>query len=369
MKLIPAGALYSPRVTIVHSLEFLGHQADVSSLKAAQGTNGSIGNSPAATAFYYSESRDPQALAYLKACLNKNGGASVPVLHPCENYELLWSAYHLNLADIPASELLDETQIDSLNQALDNGGVSLSPSFPIPDADDTAVALLFLHELGQSPDPRILEYYATPDGHFASFQYERHSSVGVSLHVLHALLRVPGYPGGKRTIIRILDYLASQQIDGLYWIDKWHISPYYATAHALCILNELDSRMAHRMSPLVEQSREWIRQTQNEDGSWGFYNKPTLEETAYALLALTAGATASLSSYDRTSCDKAAHYIQAQLKGAQVGTSADLFPPLWIDKCLYRPALIVQAVITAALEAYRSVSDTEYYSGEGHEYK
>ncbi len=369
MKLIPAGALYSPRVTIVHSLEFLGEQADVSGLRAAQGINGSIGNSPAATAFYYSQTKDPKALSYLHDCMDQSGGAKVPVLYPCENYELLWSAYHLYLAGVPVSSLLNEQQTMMLKNALNNGGVSLSPSFPIPDADDTAVALLFLHELGQSPDPKILEYYATPDGHFASFQYERHSSVGVSLHVLHALLRVPGYPGGQRTITRLLDYLASQQIDGLYWIDKWHISPYYATAHALCILTELDSRMAFRMRPLIEQSREWIRNTQNQDGSWGFYNQPTLEETAYALLALAASTPTPLSSEDRRSCEKAVYYLQTKLKEAPVGSSADLFPPLWIDKCLYRPALIVQAVIAAALEAYKKISTEEHLNGVNHEVK
>ena len=25
-------------------------------------------------------------------------------------------------------------------------------------------------------------------------------------------------------------YLADRQVGGLYWLDKWHVSPYYATA-------------------------------------------------------------------------------------------------------------------------------------------
>ena len=355
MRLIPAGALYSPRVTVVHSLEFLGEQADISGLKAAQGLNGAIGNSPAATASYFMRSRDPQAKRYIDNCLNHNGGAEVSVLHPCETYEYLWAAYHLFLAGIPADELLTRKHRQTLKAALENGGVSLAPSFPIPDADDTAVALLFLHDAGESPDPRVLLPFATSEGHFASFQYERHTSIGVGLHVLHSLLLIPGYPDRTRTIVRVLDYLASQQIEGLYWIDKWHISPYYATAHALCILKELPRQQASRMKPLVERSREWLRYTQNADGSWGFYSEPTLEETAYGLLALTAGAGTPIDS-DKDSCIRAAAYLLQKLNEHENSGNGEPdydYPPLWIDKCLYTPTLIVHTVIISALEGFR----------------
>lgn len=352
MNLIPAGALYSPRVTIVHSLEFLGERADIAGLRAAQGENGAIGNSPAATSFYYALSKDKRALAYLEGCISKDGNTRVPVLHPCETYELLWAAYHLFLAGVPVSQLLGKKDVKALRNALENGGVSLSPSFPIPDADDTAVALIFLAELGHSPDPMVLESFALPEGNFASFRYERHSSVGVSLHVLHALLRVPGYANQERTIDRLLDYLAYQQIGGLYWLDKWHISPYYATAHALCVLKELSPQQAARMRPLIDQARAWLRQTQNRDGSWGFYGWPTAEETAYGLLALASAGPAGLGARDRTSCDAAARYLQQAVAVASVD-GHELYPPLWIDKCLYTPTLVVRAVVASALEAYR----------------
>lgn len=355
LRLIPTGALYSPRVTLVHSLEFLGEQAELSGLYAAQGTNGAIGNSPAATAFFYGLSRDDRALAYLEDHLSTIGDAQVPVLHPCETYELLWSAYHLYLAGLPVNRLLGRQDREYLQRALQSGGVSLSPTFPIPDADDTAVAMIFLHELGETCNPRLLRDFILPEGHFASFPYERHSSVGVNLHALHALLRVPGYPDVDRTVERLLDYLSNQQINGLYWLDKWHISPYYATAHALCVLSHLPAEKASRMKPLINRSREWICQTQNQDGSWGFYSQPTLEETAFALLALTAGATESLSRYEQRCCANAAAYIEVQL-GQLQSTDRSLLPPLWIDKCLYTPILVVWSVVESALLAYRSMA-------------
>jgi len=356
LRMIPPAVLYSPQVTVVHSLEFLGDDADLAGLRAARGAHGAIGNSPAATAFYVARSHDPHALAYLEECLTRTGGAMAPVLHPCETFEALWAAYHLFLAGVPARRLLAPAERAALGRALRTGGVSLAPTFPIADADDTAVALLLLHDLGDAVDPGVLQAFAlAADGCFASFPYERHSSVGVNLHVLHALLRVPGYPDRARTVDRLLDYLVDQQTDGLYWFDKWHISPYYATAHALCILDELPPDYAARMEPIRRRSREWLRQTQNSDGSWGFYGPSTVEETAYALLALARGGAGEAHPRDHHRCDAAARYLTTDVQ-KRARDADQTFPPLWIDKCLYTPTLVVQAVIEGALMAYARTS-------------
>jgi halimadienyl-diphosphate synthase len=327
----------------VHSLEFLGARADPDGLKAAQGQNGGIGNSPAATAFYlnHTDPGDRQALGYLEACLGRNGGATAPVLHPCETFELLWAAYHLFLGGVPTQRLLRPTERRRLLKDLNDSGVSLSPSFPIPDADDTAVALLLLHDLGERVDPHVLKAFEAADGSFVSFPYERHSSVGVNVHVLHALARVPGYPDAARAIERISSYLADQH-NGLYWVDKWHISPLYATAHVLCALDDLAPQQQQPLSHQIERSREWLRQSQNSDGSWGFYGQSTAEETAYGLLALASSAD----DRDLRRCEAAASYLR------QVTSEGISHPPLWIDKCLYIPPLVVNAAIEGALTSW-----------------
>ena len=347
LRLIPFDALYSPRVTVVHALEFLGDQADAAGLRAAQGANGAVGNSPAATAFFLSRSNDPKALAYLQSCLSRSGGSTAPVLHPCETFELLWSAYHLFLAGVPTGASLRAEERLALLGALRTGGVSLSPAtFPIPDADDTAVAMLLLNDLDYPVDLQALQAFAVPDGYFASFPHERHSSVGVNLHVLHALLRLRGYPDRALVMDRLLDYISGHQTGGPYWFDKWHISPYYATAHALCVLAELPLESAARMRPMVERSREWLRHTQNADGSWGFYGRPTAEETAYGVLALIGGRRAQVSRDDLPRCAAAVRWIE------ESGEEAETPPPLWIDKCLYTPTLVVRAVLKSAIVAY-----------------
>ena len=348
LDLIPASALYSPRATVVHSLEFLGERADPARLAAAQGDNGAIGNSPAATAFFLTQTEhtNHRALSYLQSTLDHSGGATAPVLHPCETFELLWAAYHLFLGGASSQRLLRPAERRRLARDLAHAGVSLSPTFPIPDADDTAVALLLLHDMGERVDPTVLKAFEAPDGSFVSFPYERHSSVGVNLHVLHALARVPGYPNAEAAIERILSYLADQH-NGLYWLDKWHISPLYATAHAVCVLEDLAPAQRWRVTHLVNRSREWLRQSQNDDGSWGFYGLPTAEETAYGLLALVG----SLEEADRVRCQLAANYLAAA-RSKNVS-----HPPLWIDKCLYIPPLVVHAAIEAALAAWNLATE------------
>lgn len=356
LALIPPEFLYSPQATMVHSLEFLGDQADVERMRRAQASNGSIGNSPAATAFFYARARDERALGYLQSSLAAAGGATAPVLEPCETFELLWAAYHLYLAGVPADRLLNPDERVKLLGALQTGGVSLSPSFPIPDADDTAVALLLLHELGAPVDPNVLAGFGTSAGHFASFPHERHSSVGVNLHALHALSSVRGYADWPLVSQRLLDYVCDEQIDGLYWIDKWHISPYYATAHAVCVGNDLPEAEAARLRPAVERSLEWLRQTQNEDGSWGFYGSPTAEETAYGLLALATETRSRPDDGDRQRCVAAARYLETAVDMTERGANQE-FPPLWIDKCLYTPTLIVWSAIKAARMAYLRIEE------------
>ncbi len=341
LNLLPPHALYSPRTTVVHSLEFLGDQADPQLLRAAQGANGAIGNSPAATAFFLNATKGESqpALSYLEVSLDHSGGATAPVLHPCETFELLWAAYHLFLGGAPSHSLLRPAERRALLEALKNGGVSLSPTFPIPDADDTAVALLLLHDMGDAVDINVVEAFEANDGSFVSFPYERHSSVGVNAHVLHALARVPGYPDANRAMDDVLTYLADQH-NGLYWLDKWHISPLYATAHVLRALE--DAPHGRKLASQVERSREWLRQSQNADGSWGFYGLATAEETAYGLLALATSAD----DRDMAHCQAAAAYLH------QAKTERMPNPPLWIDKCLYIPPLVVEAAIDAALAAW-----------------
>ncbi len=339
LALLPPQLLYSPAVTIVHSLEFLGSDVNALQLLTTRAPNGSVGNSPAATAFLLQHVDDPAAETYLTRCLAGDQGHGVPVLEPCETFETLWVAYHQYLGGRPAAQLLAPTFQREMQLALSATGVSLSPSFPIPDADDTAVALTLLHEAGIAAQPTALQQFERED-YFVSFPYERHPSTGVNIHVLQALLRYPDYPGRDGAIAKILRFLAAARQHGTYWIDKWHISPFYATSRALIALNELPAEYHRTGAPLSEAAVEWLLQMQSEDGAWGFYHIPTCEETAYALLGLRSLEAPSERVHRAIVSGMA--YLERQQAAPR--------PALWIDKCLYHPTRIVAAAIEAARE-------------------
>jgi halimadienyl-diphosphate synthase len=179
--------------------------------------------------------------------------------------------------------------------------------------------------------------------------YERHASLGVNVHVLHALLQVPGYPEPEQAVRNLLAYIEEDQRNDLYWYDKWHISPYYATSHVACVLADLPPSLFASTRPMLDRTLDWLRQTQNADGSWGFYGQPTIEETAYAVVGLRAlGVWSRRGNEDVRRAELGIRYINSCI-GPQVEPSDELMPPLWIDKCLYAPRSIIRAAAMSAL--------------------
>jgi halimadienyl-diphosphate synthase len=336
LSMIPPELIYSSRVTTAHSLEFLGADVDASRLLNAQYPNGSIGNSPAATAFMLQHIDDPAGVAYLEDRFTGDGG--VPVLDPCETFEGIWIAYNLFLGGRAAADVLSSEFTASLLDAVRHGGVSMSPSFPIADADDTAVAILLLHEAGYAVDIEMLRQFER-DQYFVSYPYEGHPSTGVNIHILSALMHVPGYRQRDQALRKIVRFLRQSRHFGGYWFDKWHISPYYATSHAIVALSELMDEMAEEASSLIEDAAQWIIHTQYENGSWGYWGVPTTEETAYAILALRhLPASAARDAAIATGLS----YLDAHQMAVR--------PALWIGKCLYYPPRIVDAAIVSMLK-------------------
>ncbi len=83
----------------------------------------------------------------------------------------------------------------------------------------------------------------------------------------------------------------------------------------------------------------WILETQNEDGSWGYYI-PTAEETAYCLQALVIWKRSGHPVPDEV-LQRGAGWLTAHMD--------DPLPPLWIGKCLYCPVYVVRSAILSAL--------------------
>jgi len=327
------GNMISRHVTMSFSAEMAGedglHLLDVHNL---QETNGSVGYSPSATAYYLLHI-DPQnidAQKYLQRTF-VNGG--LPDVATIDIFERAWSLWNLAITGSMSEQLWQAAQphLDHLEKAWIPGkGSGTAIDWTLKDGDGTSMVYEVLKRYGRSVDLDGLLNYET-DTHFRTFQLESNSSTSTNIHAIGAL-RHAGLPITHPTVQKVADYLKTRQTTQGYWVDKWHASPYYPTTHLIIA-------SAGYQDHLVTKAIDWIYNTQKHDGSWGYYVS-TAEETAYCLQALSIWQAAG-------------HYVPSiTIRKGYTWLNEHLNPPytpLWIGKCLYTPPLVVQSAIMSAL--------------------
>lgn len=187
----------------------------------------------------------------------------------------------------------------------------------VPDADDTAGALLALHRLAPG-EPRVqaaaaaglawLLDLANRDGGIPTFchgwgrlPFDR-SCPDLTAHALRAFVRwEPAVARDLRRRLHLavgdgLRYLrAAQRADGS-WVPLWfgneaapgHANPVYGTARVLRALAEVLPAAAASRPEWVESAVAWLIAAQRPDGGWGGDRgvEPSVEETALAVSAL-----------------------------------------------------------------------------------
>jgi hypothetical protein len=131
---------------------------------------------------------------------------------------------------------------------------------------------------------------------------------------------------------KVVKYLRDARVDGDHWVDKWHGSPFYATAHAVFALTA-------SAPDLCTPAFSWFAKSQREDGSWGWFNQGTPEETAYAIQALML-APAEFRAQIREPLRRAAVYLNE--------TEGEPVIPMWVGKTLYGPTQVVRSAVLSA---------------------
>ena len=187
----------------------------------------------------------------------------------------------------------------------------------VPDADDTAGALLALHSLGLA-GPRVTQAAArgvewllglqNRDGGFPTFcrgwgrlPFDR-SGADLTAHALLALdawlddLAPPLKARAEGATRRGIAYLASVQRHDGAWVPLWfgnehapsEENPVFGTARVLMALSGLARRSVPGVEAMQASGARWLLAAQNADGGWG--GAPdvpsSLEETALAVDAL-----------------------------------------------------------------------------------
>ncbi|HVW44936.1 MAG TPA: prenyltransferase/squalene oxidase repeat-containing protein [Amycolatopsis sp.] len=311
-----------------HSLEMLGPAAREAAF--VRPDQSGAGCSPAATAAWFgrraTNGNHHPALRYLRAVQARHGGP-VPVAAPLDVFERAWVLAAFTDAGLPVT--VPPGIVRELQAAVGKAGVAGGAGLPA-DADDTATVLHALANVGAPQPLDPLWNYHTGD-HFSTYPDERTPSVTTNAHVLQAFSAHPE-TGSRETDAKraLAHWLSARQNEDGSWSDKWHASPYYATACCFTALSGHADGIA-----AAHKAVRWVLATQRENGSWGRW-QGTAEETAYAVQIL-------LRAHDPAADDAAA-------RGCAFLLDADgPHPALWHDKDLYTPGRIVRAEIIAAL--------------------
>jgi squalene-hopene/tetraprenyl-beta-curcumene cyclase len=187
----------------------------------------------------------------------------------------------------------------------------------VPDADDTAGALIALRNLGLL-DERItnsaiiglkwLMKLQNRDGGIPTFcrgwmslPFDRSApdltahaagAIGYWLDVLPTSLK----KSAEKTLKKALAYLERAQKKDGSWVPLWFGSqfapnqenPVYGTTRVLTGLCRLPQQFISQCLPMMQKAVQWLLSAQNQDGGWGGAKavKSTIEETALSVDAL-----------------------------------------------------------------------------------
>jgi halimadienyl-diphosphate synthase len=338
-----AGYKISRHITAAYSAEWAGedglHLLEAGDLQEG---NGSLANSPSATAYFagYVDPGNKDAMSYLRHVMDSRAGAA-PSFAPFDIMERCWVLWNIALADADQDPEIAETcrqHADFLHGQWQKGrGLAFSEQYGLADGDDTSVGFQILSRFGHAPDVEAVLSFEE-DNWFRCYKLEATPSVDVNVHVLGAL-REAGHDRDHPSVKKALNFVRSKRRQDAYWLDKWHTSAYYTASHVIAACSDYDR-------DLCRDSINWMLATQQADGSWGFHGFATAEETAYCLQALCI--------WKRRGGKVPAGRIEQGHFWLEKN-SYPPYPPLWTAKSLYCPELMVRSAIASALILCESV--------------
>jgi squalene-hopene/tetraprenyl-beta-curcumene cyclase len=263
----------------------------------------------------------------------------------------------------------------------------------VPDADDTAGALLALRHLGASEEPvrraaaagvTWLLGLQNADGGIPTFcrgwghlPFDR-SSPDLTAHALRAWM------AWKNDLPPILQarvtkaakaafrYLARTQGREGEWTPLWfgnqhsptEANPTYGTAKLALALATVGVEHCRASGPMLDRAARWLQKAQHEDGSWGGLTggPPSVEETALALEAAAAlasepGVPQMIASIGHQLLPKGLEWLVRKVEGGAWTQPAPIgfyFARLWYYERLYPMIFTVGALGAAARAAEKS---------------
>ena len=345
----------------LYSLEaFSDDLINVDELRQLFKHQSSIMTNPAATARYYELTGDKLALDYLREVEQHNEQSGMQCLYPFVFQEISWVLLNAVRGGIDIEQFYSQ-ELDLLQQNLTTDGIGASYHLT-QDADDTSMALSVLSQTERSLviDATVLERWWNPD--FNAYEtfgksFRSKPDVSTNVHVLQAALLDQTVAADYKRIVaeRVLGFLSiSARYDvvsqGRFWIDKWNLSPCYPALEVVSALSKLYNVLPNvefDVGAMVVAVVNHLVSLQTESG--GFQSQqsygPTVEETAYSVLALKIVLNMKLLPIENhkkvlVTIERGLAFIAAY--------KHQYFPPLWVAKGLYSPRNVIWSAIVAS---------------------
>ncbi|MEI7834979.1 MAG: prenyltransferase/squalene oxidase repeat-containing protein [Planctomycetota bacterium] len=248
----------------------------------------------------------------------------------------------------------------------------------VPDADDTAGAVLALRTLGDVDDRARGAAFAglqwlmdlqNADGGFPTFcrgwgklPFDR-SCCDLTAHALRAIaawraeLPPPVQKLAQRTVARGLEFLRRTQATDGSWRPLWfgnereekHENPVYGTSRVVLALGELVKEGEEDAKPQAARGVEYLLTVQNTDGGFGGGRgtESSIEETALALESLAVAVDFVTDDRLDSACARATRWLIDRTEGGRTFPAAPIglyFARLWYYEDLYPLIFTVAAL-------------------------
>jgi squalene-hopene/tetraprenyl-beta-curcumene cyclase len=255
----------------------------------------------------------------------------------------------------------------------------------VPDADDTAGALVALWHLGRE-DPAVREAAVdgvrwlldlqNRDGGIPTFcrgwgtlPFDR-SSTDLTAHAIRAwtawrdMLNSRLMDRTDRAIASALAFLTRRQRGDGAFVPLWfgnqaearEENPVLGTSRVLKGLGALPARSLGDAAPIVERAASWILAAQNDDGGWGAGRavRSSIEETAAAVTGLTAVRQLGDESGVAAAIERGLSWLEAATRSGMDFPSSPIglyFARLWYAEELY-PIIFTAGALEGAGRTY-----------------